>query len=132
MFFAVIGHSEDIDADGVLEEVTEQCRGELGDRTPQAGILFASIDMDHELILQGVCDAWSGIELIGCTTDGQGKIECRKVSNNTPALVRACRQMSRENNSIWLVSTPKPDRCASAPTANTIRTGNVSRKKVRR
>ncbi len=71
MFFAVIGHSEDIDADGVLEELTEQCRGELGDRTPQAGILFAAIDMDHELILQGVCDAWPGIELIGCTTDGE-------------------------------------------------------------
>lgn len=71
MFFAVIGHSDDIDADGVLVELTEQCREGLGDRTPQAGILFAAIDMDHELILKGVCDAWPGIELIGCTTDGE-------------------------------------------------------------
>lgn len=71
MFFAVVGHSEDIDADGALEELTGQCRAELGDRTPKAGILFAAIDMDHDLILQGVCDAWPGIELIGCTTDGE-------------------------------------------------------------
>jgi hypothetical protein len=71
MFFSVIGHSEDIDTDGALEELLQQCTAELADRTPQAGMMFAGHDMDHSLLLGGVCDAWPGIELIGGTTDGE-------------------------------------------------------------
>ncbi len=71
MFFAVVAHTEDIDAEGALEELTQRCEAELGDRTPQAGILLSAIEMDHGLILNGVCDAWPGIDLIGCTTDGE-------------------------------------------------------------
>lgn len=71
MFFAVVAHSEDIDADGVLEELLEQCREDLGDRIPQAGILFCSIDLVHDQIVQGIDDVWPGIALIGCTTDGE-------------------------------------------------------------
>jgi len=71
MFFAVVAHSEDIDAPGVVEELLEQCREELGERVPQAGMLFAAIDLEHDELLQGIDDAWPGIELIGCTTDGE-------------------------------------------------------------
>jgi len=71
MFFSVVGHSDDIDADGALAELIEQCTAELGDRTPRAGIMFAGHEMDHAVLLGGVCDAWPGIELIGCTTDGE-------------------------------------------------------------
>lgn len=71
MFFSVIGHSDDIDADRALVELVDQCTAELDDRTPQAGIMFAGHEMDHEVLLGGVCDAWPGIELIGCTTDGE-------------------------------------------------------------
>ena len=71
MFFAVVAHSEDIDAQGVVEELLEQCREDLGERVPQAGMLFAAIDLEHDELLQGIDDAWPGIELIGCTTDGE-------------------------------------------------------------
>ena len=71
MFFAVAAHSEDIDAQGVLDELVEQCRVDLGDRAPQAGILFCTIDLEHEEIVQGIDDVWPGIALIGCTTDGE-------------------------------------------------------------
>jgi hypothetical protein len=71
MLFSVVGHSDDIDADGALVELLDQCAAELDDRTPQAGILFAGHEMDHETLLGGVCDAWPAIELIGCTTDGE-------------------------------------------------------------
>ena len=71
MFFSVIGHSDDIDSDGALDELIEQCTAELGDRVPQAGIMFAGHEMDHAVLLGGVCDAWPDIELIGCTTDGE-------------------------------------------------------------
>jgi hypothetical protein len=71
MFFAVAAHSEDIDAQGVLEELLEQCRDELGERVPQAGILYCTIDLEHDRLVQGIDDAWPGIALIGCTTDGE-------------------------------------------------------------
>jgi hypothetical protein len=71
MFFAVTAQSEDIDAQGVLDELLEQCRADLGDRVPQAGILFCTIDLEHEELVQGIDDAWPGIALIGCTTDGE-------------------------------------------------------------
>ncbi len=71
MFFSVIGHSDDIDADRALVELVDQCTAELDDRVPQAGIMFAGHEMDHEVLLGGVCDAWPDIELIGCTTDGE-------------------------------------------------------------
>jgi hypothetical protein len=71
MFFAVAAHSEDIDAEGVLAELLERSRKELQDRVPQACILFCSIDLEHEKIIQGIDDAWPGIALIGCTTAGE-------------------------------------------------------------
>ena len=70
-FFAVVAHSEDIDAQAILEELLEQCRNELGDRVPQAGILFCTIDLENDQLVQGIDDAWPGIALIGCTTDGE-------------------------------------------------------------
>ena len=71
MFFSVIGHSDDIDTDGALHELIDQCLAELGDRTPRAGMMFACHDMDHAVLLAGVFDVWPDIELIGCTTDGE-------------------------------------------------------------
>jgi hypothetical protein len=71
MFFAVAAHSEDIDAEHVVDELLEQCRGELGERVPQAGILFCTFDLEHEKLVQGIDDAWPGIALIGCTTAGE-------------------------------------------------------------
>ncbi len=71
MFFTVVVQSEDIDAHGVLDELLEQCRAELGDRVPQAGMLFCTIDLEHEKLVQGIDDAWPGIALIGCTTHGE-------------------------------------------------------------
>ena len=71
MFFAVAAQSEDIDARGVLEELLEQCRESLDDRVPRAGILFCTIDLEHDELVQGIDNAWPGIALIGCTTDGE-------------------------------------------------------------
>jgi hypothetical protein len=71
MFFSLVAHSEDIDTQGVLEELLQQCREELGDRVPTAGILYCPIDIEHEELVQGINDAWPGIALVGCTTDGE-------------------------------------------------------------
>ncbi|HEU5302330.1 MAG TPA: FIST N-terminal domain-containing protein [Acidimicrobiia bacterium] len=71
MFFAVVAHSDDIDAQAALDEIIEQCRGELGERTPKAGIVFCASDLEHDEILEGILNAWPDLELIGCTTDGE-------------------------------------------------------------
>jgi hypothetical protein len=71
MFSAVVGHSEDTDAKAVAEEILGQCRSKLGDTKPQAGLLFAAMDLDHQQLLDEIGDALPGIDLIGCTTDGE-------------------------------------------------------------
>jgi hypothetical protein len=71
MFKAHVGHSEDPDSRLAIEEVLQQCRQQLAADIPQAGILFAALDFDHALILDRIQDSFPGIELIGCTTNGE-------------------------------------------------------------
>lgn len=71
MFVAASGHSEDIDTLSAFAELREQCEAALEGKPPQAGLLFAGIDFDHRELLDAICNAWPGIELIGCTTDGE-------------------------------------------------------------
>jgi hypothetical protein len=71
MLTAVVGHSEDPDASALAEEVLEQCQTRLGGRPARAGLLFAGIDLDHQVILDAINRRYPGLELIGCTTDGE-------------------------------------------------------------
>ena len=71
MLVAASGHSEEIDTLEAFAEVREQCEAALEGKPPQAGILFAAIDFEHQELLDAINDAWPGIELIGCTTDGE-------------------------------------------------------------
>src|SRR5215469_12683614 len=71
MFFTVVAQSDDIDAEGALAEILAQCREKLGERVPKAGLLFCTIDLEHEQVLDGILEAWPGLELIGCTTAGE-------------------------------------------------------------
>ena len=71
MFSAVVGHSEETDTGLVAEELLEQCGRRLGGTPPRAGLLFAAIDFDHQALLCDIGRRFPGIELIGCTTDGE-------------------------------------------------------------
>ncbi len=71
MFQVHIGHSEDPDSRSAITEVLQQCQRDLGEKMPQAGILFAAIDFDHLLILAQIQKSFPGIELVGCTTNGE-------------------------------------------------------------
>lgn len=72
MFKAIVGQSEDPLTTEAVQEVIGQIRAELpADLQPQAGILFCSIDLDHAEILLQLQIAFPGMELIGCTTDGE-------------------------------------------------------------
>jgi len=71
MLSAVVGHSEETDAHAVADEVLEQCGAKLGSTRARAGLLFAGIDFEHQVLLDAINRRYPGIELIGCTTDGE-------------------------------------------------------------
>ncbi|WP_036480003.1 FIST signal transduction protein [Myxosarcina sp. GI1] len=71
MFEVVIGHSNDPDSQEAIAEVLEECSTELAGTTPQAGILYAAIDFEHDLVLESIYQQFPQLELIGCTTDGE-------------------------------------------------------------
>jgi hypothetical protein len=71
VFSAVVGHSEEADADAAVEEILQQCKGRLDGAVPSAGLLFAAIDFDHQALLCAITAAFPGMPLIGCTTDGE-------------------------------------------------------------
>jgi len=68
---AALGHSEDIDSADAIEEALAQCDETLAGRTPQAGLLFAGIDHDHQALLDAVTARHPGVRLIGGTTHGE-------------------------------------------------------------
>jgi hypothetical protein len=71
MLKAAVGHSNDPDSLEAIVEVISQCKQSLGNDIPQAGLLFASSDFDHQFILNYINDVFPGIELIGCTSGGE-------------------------------------------------------------
>jgi hypothetical protein len=71
VFSAVVGHSEEPDAKAAVDEILQQCKGGLNGTVPRAGLLFAAIDFDHQTLLCEITRTFPGMELIGCTTDGE-------------------------------------------------------------
>src|SRR6478672_4400909 len=71
MFFVAVAHSEDLDTESILQELAEQSAEALAGRTPQAALLFAAIDVDHEAVLADLVAKWPGLQVIGCSTDGE-------------------------------------------------------------
>lgn len=66
-----VGHSNDPDSQAAVSEVLAQIRHDLAGQSPNAGILFAAIDFDHQWVLNQIVKAFPDIELIGGTTDGE-------------------------------------------------------------
>ncbi len=66
-----LGYSEDIDSADAIDKVLAQCDETLAGRTPQAGLLYAGIDHDHQTLLDAVTKRFPGIQVIGGTTHGE-------------------------------------------------------------
>ena len=71
MLRAIAAHSDDIDSDDAIGQVLADCARQLRGETPRAGLLFCAAEFDHALILDRVNHAYPGLQLIGCTTDGE-------------------------------------------------------------
>lgn len=68
---AVVAHSDDVDSQDAATQLVAEARDQLNGERPLFGLLFAAIDYEAEIILATILEAFPGIELIGCTTDGE-------------------------------------------------------------
>ena len=71
MLSVAVGHSFDPDADEAIAEILEQCEAQLQGKAPKAGLLFAAIDFEHQVLLDRIMERYPELELIGGTTDGE-------------------------------------------------------------
>jgi hypothetical protein len=71
MLEAVVGHSAAVETEEAIFEVIAHCKRALGSRSPKAGLLFAASQHDTDQLLAEVNAGYPGIQLIGCTTDGE-------------------------------------------------------------
>lgn len=72
MFKMVVGHGAEVTLEMALSEAIGQCRDQLDGAPAQAGILYTSfMDEDYAAMLRTVREAFPGMELVGCTTDGE-------------------------------------------------------------
>lgn len=71
MFKAIVLFSDDIDTEDAIEEILEECDEKLEGLNPVAGLLFCGTEYEHSDILKAVCNRFPGIQLVGCTTDGE-------------------------------------------------------------
>lgn len=71
MFMMAVGHSDDPDTSEAVAELVEQCQAQLQGHQPQAGVLFAALDCEHQALLDGILSIYPDLELVGCTTAGE-------------------------------------------------------------
>lgn len=80
--FIAIAHSLELDSFLAVMELIKTCEHQLGNRHPIAGILYASIDSDHQLVLDKIYQKWPDLQLVGCTTDGEFSSENEYVEDS--------------------------------------------------
>ncbi len=66
-----VGHSNDPLSRVAMEEVLSQAREGLGGVAPFAGVLFTALDVDHLGVLAAIQEAYPGLPVVGCTSDGE-------------------------------------------------------------
>jgi len=70
-FYYAIAQSDDIYPENAANEIVEICLSQLNGKIPKAGIIYMGINIDHQKVLNIIHHRINGIDLIGCTTDGE-------------------------------------------------------------
>lgn len=72
MLHTAISVSDELDPIEATAAVIKDCRKQMLSITPQVGVVITScMDADFKKMLQAIVDAFPGVKLIGCTTDGE-------------------------------------------------------------
>jgi serine phosphatase RsbU (regulator of sigma subunit) len=66
-----VGQGECIDTLNATRMAIARCKQQLGGLSPQAGIVFAGTDFNHQQMLEEIHRSFPNIELAGCTTSGE-------------------------------------------------------------
>ena len=71
MFKVGIGQSDEINTLLATRTAIERAKNSLGSLKPQAGMVFAGLDFDHEEMLSEINRVFPGLEIVGCTSGGE-------------------------------------------------------------
>jgi len=93
-FLAAVGQTEVVDAAEAAACVIRDCERKLQGRKPAAALLFADINLEHATILDSILEAWPGIHLVGCTTDGEFSSELGYTQDSLLLVALACNSVS--------------------------------------
>jgi hypothetical protein len=66
-----VGHSDDVDPDVAVADAIAECRRSLGDRRPDAGLLFLTADAFDPALVGAVREAFPGMNLVGGTSSAE-------------------------------------------------------------
>lgn len=66
-----VAHSDSVDTLDAARELIESCNRSLAGDSPKAGILFASVDYDHDVLLATLRAEWPDVMLVGGSSDGE-------------------------------------------------------------
>src|SRR5262245_26124329 len=114
MFFVAVAQSEELDTEPLLQDLEQQCAAQLAGRIPQAAIVFAAIDVEHEALLASLAARWPGLELIGCTTDGEVS-SARGFCEDSVSLILFCSDGAKITSGLGRqASTDTAASCATA------------------
>jgi len=67
----IIAHTIDPDTAHAAEELIRIAREKLGGMRPSAGLIYTALDFDHAALTARLCEEFEGVDLVGCTTDGE-------------------------------------------------------------
>ncbi|MEI8199972.1 MAG: FIST N-terminal domain-containing protein [Eubacteriales bacterium] len=81
-FQVIIAHSTELDTLTAVSDIIKKSEHQLAGKQPAAGILYAGIDVDHQLVLDEIHQKWPALPLVGATTDGEFSSECEYVEDS--------------------------------------------------
>lgn len=64
-------HSDAVDSREAIEAILVEAERALAGSKPAAGLLFASVEYEHKVLLDVIQSRWPGLPLIGCSGDGE-------------------------------------------------------------
>src|SRR6185295_5884362 len=104
-----------------------QCCARLNGAAPTAGLLFAAIDFDHQVLLDEINRQHPGLPLTGCTTDGEISSELGFREDSVTLILFASDTVDITAGLGRGLSTDVAGACRSAIDAATAKTGKRTR-----
>lgn len=67
----VVSHSDHVDSRTAVQALIADAEKQLAGATPRGGLLYATTEYDHAVLIAGLRQRWPGLPLIGASTAGE-------------------------------------------------------------